>query len=143
MAELTLRVITPERIVLDERVSSVRIPGVDGSIGIHPRHAHMVAALDVGPLEYAQGGTEHALFVSEGFAEVRDGTVRVVCEAGERPDEIDESRAAKAEERARARLKEAGVVSSKEAIDRLRAEAALRRAVLRLKVYRYGDRTRP
>ena len=34
---LSLRVITPERIVLDARVNSVRLPGVDGSIGVLPR----------------------------------------------------------------------------------------------------------
>ena len=128
MSGLTLRVITPDKIALDTQADKVRLPGVDGSMGILPRHAHMVAALDAGELDYTVGGKEHALFVSGGFAEVRDGTVRVVSPAGERPEEIDEARAAEAERRARERLDE---VKTGEPIDILRAQAALRRAMLR------------
>ena len=129
---LTLRVITPDRIVLDCQASSVRLPGVDGSIGVLPRHAHMVAAVDVGPLLYVENGARKELFVSEGFAEVSNNTLRVVCEAGELPEEIDAARARQAEQRARERL--AAVRSSGEPIDVLRAEMALRRALLRLQV---------
>jgi F-type H+-transporting ATPase subunit epsilon len=129
---LTLRVITPDRIVLDAQASSVRIPGVDGSIGILPRHAHMVAAVDVGPLRYVENGQEKALFVSEGFAEVKNNTLRVVCEAGELPEEIDEARAKESEKRARERM--AGKTSPGEPVDLLRAELALRRALMRQQV---------
>lgn len=142
MATLTLRVITPDRIVLDTPVSSVRLPGVDGDIGVLPRHAHMVAAVGVGPLRYVEGGTEKALFVSEGFAEVRSNTLRVVCEAGERPEEIDVERAREAEKRARERMgrpKATGV----EPVDVLRAETALRRALMRQQVLGlYGGKDR-
>jgi F-type H+-transporting ATPase subunit epsilon len=140
---LSLRVITPERIVLDARVSSVRLPGVDGSIGVLPRHAHMVAAIDVGLLHYTQDGIEHVLFVSEGFAEVKDDTLRVVCEAGERPAEIDEERARAAEARARERLTRfRGAEAIPEPVDLLRAEAALRRALTRLEALKYAPRER-
>lgn len=128
---LTLRVITPERIVLDQAVSAVRVPALDGSIGILARHANMVAALDVGVLSYRTDGAERTLFVSGGFAEVRANTVRVVTEAGEKPAEIDEERARAAEARARERLAAARATVG-EPIDLVRAEAALRRALLRL-----------
>ena len=133
---LTLRVITPEKVALDQSVSSVRIPGVDGSIGILPRHAPMVAALDTGLLRYRTDAGESLLFVSGGFAEVRSNTVRVVTEAGEKPEEIDEERARKAEERARERLAQGRALTG-EPIDFLRAEAALQRALLRLQVREY------
>jgi len=134
-SDLTLRVITPDRIVLDEPVASVRIPGVDGSMGVLPRHAGMVAALDVGELTYrpSSGGPEKALFVSGGFAEVRDGTVRVVSEAGEQPADIDEERARAAETRARELLDQARADGAVQ-IDVLRASFALRRARFRLRV---------
>jgi F-type H+-transporting ATPase subunit epsilon len=134
---LTLRVITPERIVLDLSVRSVRIPGLDGSIGILPRHAPMVAALDTGLLRYKTGPTEEIVFVSGGFAEVRDDTVRVVTEAGERPAEIDEERAREAEKRARERL--AQTRAQGEPLDLLRAEASLRRALMRLRTREQQD----
>ena len=135
---LTLRVITPERIVLDTAVDSVRIPGVDGSIGILPRHAAMVAALDAGLLHYRQGGRDEVMFVSGGFAEVRDDTVRVVTEAGERPAEIDEERAREAEKRARERLSQ-GRTADGEPLDLLRAEAALRRSLMRLQAREFRN----
>jgi F-type H+-transporting ATPase subunit epsilon len=134
---LTLRVITPDKIVIDERTTSVQVPGVDGSIGILPRHAHMVAALDIGLLHYHQGSEERTLFISDGFAEVRDDTVRVVCEAGERPEEIDEERAQAAEKRARERLAE----GRQPQIDILRARLALMRAQKRLLARRGYGRT--
>lgn len=135
---LTLRVITPDRIVIDTAASSVRVPGVDGSIGILSRHAPMVTALDVGLLLFKQGGRESALFVAGGFAEVRDNTVRVVSEAGERPEEIDEGRAREAEERARKRLDERGSSGGVQ-LDVLRAEMALRRARRRLMACSYSS----
>ena len=124
---LTLRVITPDRIVLDATTHSIRVPAIDGSMGILPRHAHMVAALDVGLLTYERDGKECTLFLSGGFLEVREGTVRVVSEAGERPEDIDEGRAHSAEERAKERLS-----GPRGGIDVLRAELALRRAHNRL-----------
>jgi F-type H+-transporting ATPase subunit epsilon len=129
---LTLRVITPERIALDQSVESVRVPAVDGDLGILPRHAPMVAALDVGLMRYRVGGAEQVLFVSGGFCEVRDQTVRVVTEAGERPAEIDEARAREAETRARERISRAQARGG-EPLDVLRAEASLRRALMRLR----------
>jgi F-type H+-transporting ATPase subunit epsilon len=128
---LTLRVITPERIALDQSVGSVRVPAVDGSLGILPRHAPMIAALGVGILHYRISGKESLLFVSGGFAEVRGETVRVVTEAGERPQDIDEARAREAESRARERLAK-GQADAGEPLDVLRAEAALKRALMRL-----------
>jgi F-type H+-transporting ATPase subunit epsilon len=130
--ELTLRVITPDRIALDTTADSVVFPGVDGLIGVLPRHAAMVAAVDAGPLTYKTGGEEHTLFVSGGFAEVRDNTVRFVTQAGELAREIDLERAREAEKRARERLEQ--VRAGAEDIDLVRAEAALRRALLRLRV---------
>jgi F-type H+-transporting ATPase subunit epsilon len=135
---LTLRVITPERIALDQSVSSVRIPGVDGSIGILPRHAPMVAALDVGLMHYRTDGREEVMFVSGGFAEVRDNTVRIVSEAGEKPVEIDEERARAAEARARERLSQERVLEG-EPIDLLRAEVALKRALMRLETREFRN----
>ena len=82
MAELTLRLITPDHIVLDTQASRVQVPAIDGLMGILPRHASLVTALDVGPLTYESGGKEESIFVSGGFAEVRDNTVRIVSEAG-------------------------------------------------------------
>ena len=136
---LTLRVITPDKIALDKSVASARIPGLDGSIGVLPRHAPMIAALDAGLLHYREqpGGKEEILFVAGGFAEVRDDTLRLVTQAGEKPEEIDDARAREAEKRARERLAVRRAEGGDEAFDLLRAEAALRRALMRLQAKEY------
>jgi F-type H+-transporting ATPase subunit epsilon len=137
---LTLRVITPDRIALDTQVRSVRVPGADGGLGILPRHAAMVAALDPGLLRYrTEDGKERVLFISGGFAEVRGDTLRVVTEAGEKPEEIDEARAQEAEKRARARLAGTHPGSTEEQLDQARADAALRRAIWRLRAREHAS----
>jgi F-type H+-transporting ATPase subunit epsilon len=128
---ITLRVITPDAVALDATVDSVVLPGLDGQLGILAHHATMVTALDMGELRYKAGGAEHAMFVSGGFAEVRDNTLRVVTEAGEDARDIDATRAKAAEERAAERLQKGD-----EEIDQVRAEASLRRAVMRLTISR-------
>lgn len=132
--DLTLRVITPDRIVLDTTASTVQLPGLDGLIGVLPRHAPMVAALSEGALTFDEGGGKTGMFVAGGFAEVRGNTVRVVSQASEAPTEIDVERASKAADRARERLKNRRVEEGSEEFDILRAEASLRRAMMRLYV---------
>ena len=132
--QLTLRVMTPEHVVVDTTVESVRLPGLDGAIGVLPRHAHMVAALSEGLLRYRTGGATTDLFVAGGFAEVRENTLRVLTGASERIDEIDLERARESEARARERLAARGDVARVTEIDELRATAALRRALMRMQL---------
>ena len=84
-SDLTLLVITPDRIALDMRASSVRIPGLDGSMGILPRHAPMVAALDIGLMVYDDGSGEQTLFVAGGFAEASPMNPPKASEQSTRP----------------------------------------------------------
>ena len=73
---LQLEVVTPQGVVLDERVDEVVAPSVDGEFGVLPGHLPMVAALQVGLLHYTKGGTTHDVAVGKGFAEVlRDRAV--------------------------------------------------------------------
>jgi len=139
--ELTLRVITPEKVLIDTVASSVRLPATDGSMGVHPRHAAMVAALDPGLLRFQAEGETRDLFVAGGFAEVHDNTLRVLTPAGERPEEIDVERAREAEARARERLKprRTDMTAEEAQVDIARAQAALRRAIMRLHVHGYAD----
>lgn len=133
-ADLTLRVITPEHVLIDVPVESVTLPGLDGSMGILRRHANMVAALTVGVIEYRdRSGKKVPIFVGGGFAEIHDNTVRVVAPVGEQAEQIDEERAQAAERRARERVDRALSTGAAD-VDTLRAQLALRRALMRLRV---------
>ena len=42
--QLTLRVITPEKVAVDTTADSLRFPAIDGLMGVLPKHAAMIAA---------------------------------------------------------------------------------------------------
>lgn len=136
MANLTLRVITPDKVAVDTEVTSVTLPLLDGEAGVLPRHAPMISALDVGLLRFrTPTGPEQEMFVAGGFAEVRNDTVRVVVQSGETAEDIDEERARAAEVRAR-KLIDDGTIQGTEAVDIQRAQGSLRRAMMRLRTKR-------
>jgi F-type H+-transporting ATPase subunit epsilon len=127
--ELHLRIVTPDRTIVDRKVASVRFQGVDGSYGILPHHAPLVTAISgAGNATITElDGTRNDLFVSDGFAQVQNNVLTMVCEAGEFASEIDLERVKAAEAKARERL--AGLDRLSE--DFVKAEAALRRALAR------------
>lgn len=129
MAELHLRIVTPDRTIVDRKVSGVRFQGVDGGYGVLPNHAPLMTAIaNAGEAEITElDGKKSSLFVSDGFAQVQNNVLTLVCEAGEFANEIDLARVKAAE--ARAREKMAGL--DRLSTEFLRAEASLRKAMMR------------
>jgi F-type H+-transporting ATPase subunit epsilon len=135
MAEkLQLEVVTPDRLVLSESVDIVMAIGSLGEFGILPNHVPFLTPLMAGELRYRKDNKLDYLVVTGGFAEVSQNKVTVLAEAAERAREIDLDRAKRAKERAEKRM----ALAKSEAVDYIRAEAALRRALLRLKVAERG-----
>jgi len=132
MAEKTLllEVITPDRKVLSEEVDIVVCPGVEGQFGVLVNHIPFLSALDIGEMYYRKGSQVEYIFVGGGFAEVTGDKVTILADSAERGREIDVERAKRAKERAERRLAMGRAAN----IDWARAEAALRRAMARLKV---------
>jgi F-type H+-transporting ATPase subunit epsilon len=126
---LHLELATPTRLVLSADVDEVVAPGSQGYFGVLPGHAALLTTLGTGELTYRQGGHEHALAVSGGFAEVRNDKMIVLADTAERPEEIDRERAERARQRAEARLS-----GRSDDVDYTRALAALGRALTRLRV---------
>jgi F-type H+-transporting ATPase subunit epsilon len=118
-------------VVLEKDVDSVVAPGSEGEFGVLPGHVSFLSGIVPGELRYTAGSEKEVLSVTAGFAEVFKNKVSILVDAAERVTEIDAERARKAMERAKERLSRDR--SDKE-IDFARAEAALRRAVARLKV---------
>jgi len=131
MDKLHLEVVTPARVVLEKDVDMVVAPGSEGEFGILPGHVSFLSGIVPGELRYTAGSEKEVLAVTAGFAEVLKDKVSILVDAAERAGEIDAERARKAMERAKERLSRE---RSDKDIDFSRAEAALRRAVARLKV---------
>lgn len=106
-------------------------PGVEGELGILPRHTPLLTMLKPGELRVKKGGEEISIFVSGGFLEVQPDKVLILADAAERAEEIDLERAEAARRRAQERLAMRG-----SEVDMARAEAALRRALVREKIAR-------
>jgi F-type H+-transporting ATPase subunit epsilon len=103
-----------------------------------PHHSPLMTILEPGELLVRKGGEEFSLAISGGFLEVRPDHVIVLADQAERADEIDTSRASEARERAKERLKHPAAD-----IDRTRAEAALTRAMTRIRVAEKRKRKGP
>ena len=130
---LHLEIVTAERIVFEDDVDEVIAPGSDGDLGILPKHAPLLSTLNIGELRLKKAGEEVALAIGGGFLEVYHDNVTVLADAAERSDEIDTSRAEEARNRAQQRVREFKD-SGAQAEEIANAEAALRRAIVRLRV---------
>ena len=127
---LLLEVVTPDRQVVSTEVDIVVLPGVQGQFGVLVNHIPFLSALEIGEMYYRKGGQVDYIFLGGGFAEVTGDKVTVLVDSAERGKEIDLERARRAKERAEKRLA-AGRVAE---LDWVRAEAALRRSIARMKV---------
>ena len=128
MADLfKLHVITPERRFYDGEASMVELTTTEGDIGVYRNHIPLTAIVAPGVLKiHEEGEVKEAALIS-GFIEILPERLTIMAEVAEWPDEIDANRAEEARIRAERRLKE----ESGE-IDTMRAELALRRALVRL-----------
>ena len=128
--KLHVRLLTPRRSLFDGTADSVSAISAGGAIQILPDHGPLVTPLDVAVLTVGVGEERRQFAVHGGFLEVREGLVRILAAAAEPGGEIDVDRARIAAERSRLRIEEA----SAEEIDRDRAEQALARALLRMRM---------
>ena len=127
--KIALEIVSPERHVLKEEVDFVVLPAYEGERGVLPGHTHLLVQLKVGELRYKKENRTEILSLSGGFAEVHPNRVEVFAETAEMSAEIDSERARLALERAKKDL-----TKSASPQDLAMAEAALRRALIRLKV---------
>ena len=135
---LNVEIVTAERSVLQESADMVVAPGVEGVLGILPRHAPMIALLKPGELRLKRGAAEHAIAISGGVMQVEPARVIVLADAAERAEEIDEARAREAIERARQRM-----ADLRDKGDQLQLQAAIERANVRLRVVERRRRRPP
>jgi len=138
MAEnIRLEVVTPEKVVVDEKAQIVMAPGFLGEFGVLIGHTPFLTTLKVGTIRYTdEGGRERFIFVNGGFAETLPDKVTVLAESAERRRDIDIERAKASLKRAQKRLAED---AKKANIDFMRAQVALERAIQRLRIAEKGN----
>ncbi|MBU4262023.1 MAG: F0F1 ATP synthase subunit epsilon [Proteobacteria bacterium] len=133
MAEsIHLEVVTPSGPIVSDDVDIVSAPGYGGDFGVLANHAPFLSTIKIGSLVYKKDGKENFLMVSGGFCEVSNNKITFLVESAESGKEIDVDRALRAKERAEKRLAEAKTQTEK--INMARAQAAMQRALARIRV---------
>jgi F-type H+-transporting ATPase subunit epsilon len=121
-----LEIATPERLLVQQRVTEAQIPAAGGMIGILPQHAALLSEMGIGQLSYTGGEGRRTLFVSGGWLQILNNHVRVLTDRAEMANEIDVARAEASLKRAQERL------AQPTNIDVARALNAMKRAEARM-----------
>jgi F-type H+-transporting ATPase subunit epsilon len=87
--KLTVEIVTAERRVLTDEADMVIAPAIEGTVGILPRHAPLLTALQPGVMVLKKDGTEEVLAVSGGFLQVSNDRVLILADTAERAEEVD------------------------------------------------------
>jgi F-type H+-transporting ATPase subunit epsilon len=124
---LNVRVITPDKVVWDAKVDELILPSSTGQIGILTDHAPLLTALDIGVMRLKSETNWTSIVLMEGFAEVEENKVTILCNGAEEGSSIDLKTAQEELEKVTLLVDEAS--SKKEKIE---ATIELRKAKARL-----------
>ena len=86
---LNVRVITPDKVVWDAMAEELILPSSTGQIGILVDHAPLLTALDIGVMRLKSDGGWTSIVLMEGFAEVEDNKVTILCNGAEEGSSIN------------------------------------------------------
>ena len=87
MAPMRLEIVTAESLVYSEDIDVLVAPGIDGELGILPRHAPLLTGLKPGELRVVKDGEEIYMAVSGGFMEVIGNKVTILADTAERVED--------------------------------------------------------
>ncbi|QIM62013.1 F0F1 ATP synthase subunit epsilon [Pasteurellaceae bacterium Orientalotternb1] len=92
-SQFELTVVSAERKIFCGDVTSVRVSGVDGELGVYAGHTPLLTAIKPGMVKFTLAdGKEEFIYVSGGFLEVQPTVVTVLADTAIRGEELDEQR---------------------------------------------------
>ena len=134
--QLKLKIVTPERLILEEIVDQVSLPTTLGEITILPNHIPLITGLSSGDVVAFVNGEQVPMAVVGGFVEVKTGEggiteVAVLADFAEHVSELSDA----AIEKAKARAEELkNLMTNKDHVDFEHFEAELERSLTRVKI---------
>ena len=134
--QLKLKIVTPERLVLEEMVDQVSLPTTLGEITVLPDHIPLITGLASGDVVAYINGEHVPMAVVGGFLEVKNGEkgiteVAVLADFAEHVSELSDVAIKKAKARAE-ELK--NLMTNKDHVDFEHFEAELERSLTRVKI---------
>ncbi len=124
-----LEIISPDKIFYADDVMMAEYTTTEGEVGVYADHIPMTQILAPGKLTITETEGQKTAALLSGFVEITQKKVTILAEAVEWPENIDVERAREAKIRAERRIS-----GEEGTIDLVRAELALRRALIRLEV---------
>jgi F-type H+-transporting ATPase subunit epsilon len=99
---ITVDVVSAEEQIFSGEAEFVVLPGVDGELGIYPRHTPLFTQIKPGAVRIKIPGQdqEELVFVQGGFLEVQPHKVTVLADTAIRAHDLDEVKALEAKKRA-------------------------------------------
>ncbi len=76
-----LEIITPDKIIFEGKVRSIKLPGSKGSFQILKNHAPIISTLEKGTLKVmGENNEEHSFYVESGVVENKNNKIIVLLE---------------------------------------------------------------
>ena len=98
-------IVSAEQEIYSGQVEMVVATGTIGELGIMPGHTPLLTGVKPGPVRLLiEGGNEEIFFASGGYIEVQPGAVTILADTALRADDIDESSALAAQQKAEQEL---------------------------------------
>ncbi len=132
--KIDLQIITPEKVICEEKVYQVTLPVDGGVVTILPKHRSYIASLKPGEVIYKRNkgqGEDESLAIAGGFIEFHKNKLIILADEAERADEIDLEKAEEARKLAE-KLKEK--VINKDELEYARIAFALEKELVKIKV---------
>jgi F-type H+-transporting ATPase subunit epsilon len=132
-------IVSQDRMVFSGDAEMVILPGSEGVMGILPNHSPVLTTFNFGIITVVTKQERNYFTVAGGIAEVQPDIITVLADAAENVEELDETRAERAKERAERLLKESRIEDEGE-MDALKN--ALRRSTFRLEAIKRFKQSR-
>jgi F-type H+-transporting ATPase subunit epsilon len=129
--KMSLRIVTPEKVVYQSFADSISIPTESGEITILPHHVELVTLAKPGILTLRLDNKDNYFAVTRGVLQIGgDNSVTLLVTHSEMAEEIDLAQAEEAYERARVAMEQKSTLSD---IDFARFQSSLERNLARIK----------
>lgn len=129
--KIHFKIVTPDRILLEEEVDQVSLPTLDGEITVLPGHVPLVTQLHRGDIIALSGDEYVPIAVVGGFARINSTEVAVLADFAEHVSELTDEAITKARERAEKIKNE---LASKDVVDVTSLQVELERSLTRASI---------
>ncbi|MDR1809321.1 MAG: ATP synthase F1 subunit epsilon [Prevotella sp.] len=78
--DFELKIISAEKTLFGGKITTVTLPGTQGSFSVLPDHAPLVSSLSAGVIEYNDGTQAATIEINGGFVDVNRNVVTICVE---------------------------------------------------------------